>query len=271
MADGTRQGPPDSYLRRAAFVLREEGVRSLLRRTAHVLRWSTRRTRPHYAVRSWLARRRHADTGIDPLAVVHVDPARIEHVAGTIVEPDTGYHLELPDCPFDDGDFGAVVGGDWDRTDARFESLSEPTAIRRRFEDGVQWEETALYRRYADRIDRGEETYGCSSRAELDAKLAGVDRLYDRIRTDGYRTQAALRGKPTKEITVSLGRDGEPCWHASGRHRLAIAKTLELDAVPVLVMGRHPGRVYPSADDGADHRRDAGSRASDWEAETTDA
>ena len=41
------------------------------------------------------------------------------------------------------------------------------------------------------------------------------------------------------EIGVDIGRDGELLWHMGGQHRLAIAKVLKVEKVPVQIYRRH--------------------------------
>lgn len=183
-----------------------------------------------------------------PYRLIEVDPATIERV------------VPLPGPKFKDA--GTVVGGDWDRTDERFVEMDVYRAYERHFEYGVPWQETAFYHRVVDEIEGGQPRWGCRTQGEFDERCERLDRLYDRIAADGYRTQAELREtKATdpirgerggegrrdlkterfkNEIAVNVGRDGE-LFFADGRNRLSIAKLLGLDTVPVRVLRRHRG------------------------------
>ena len=134
-------------------------------------------------------------TDADPYAICNVDPDEI-----TNVSPYEGTKRR-----------GWVIDGDWDRDVESFDDRPIPKAIRRHFEEGVDWRETELADRYDDE-DR------------FRRKCEGIERLHDRIVADGYRTQrdllesdpaAAWEGvnatiSPlTNEITVDIGRDGE--------------------------------------------------------------
>ena len=115
-----------------------------------------------------------------------------------------------------------------------------PKAIEQRFADGLEWGETVL----GDRYDMG----------TLEDRGKEIDRLYRHVRDDGYKSQrqlveqspgAAWKGLNdamhplANEIAVDIGRDGEFLWNMCGQHRLAIAKVLEIDRIPVQVFRRH--------------------------------
>lgn len=153
---------------------------------------------------------------------------------------------------------GRVVGGDWDRDCARFEDSDLYRAFEAHFERGVPWEETAFFDRVVEEIEDGRYRWGCRSRAEFERRCRRLDRLYHTVQEDGYRTQAELASRgdddpfasaqPAQrsklkrfvydEMTVSVGRDGEFIFN-DGHDRLAIAKLLGLEAVPVWIMLRH--------------------------------
>lgn len=181
----------------------------------------------------------------DPYRLIEADPGEIRRVV-----------------PFDRPKFrdaGVVRGGDWDRPDQRFEEMDVFRAYRRHFEDGVPWRETEFYDRIVDEIAAGYHRWGCRSQREFDERCERLDRLYERIAAEGYRTQAELRddaSDPIKgergaeersdlkterfkdEIAVNVGRDGE-LFFADGRNRLSIVKLLGLGGVPVRVLHRH--------------------------------
>ncbi|MDQ2049463.1 hypothetical protein RBH26_03095 [Natronolimnohabitans sp. A-GB9] len=115
-----------------------------------------------------------------------------------------------------------------------------PKAIEQHFVDGLEWDETVLAEKYDG--------------PALEERGAEIDRLYHRIRTEGYKSQrqlledapdAAWSGLNdamhplANEIAVDIGRNGELLWNMCGQHRLAIAKVLEIDRIPVQVFRRH--------------------------------
>lgn len=183
--------------------------------------------------------------------LVHVDPARVTHVLAprfqaTLTRWDTH-----------------IVGGDWDRrvaddrlvfagcyedgfdADERqlvpFENYVFYQSCLAHFERDVPWTETELYRWLVDNVDR--DIYRYETPDAIREQLAELDRLYERIRTEGYRSQADLGSSPFRpagydEVMVDIGRDGRLVLD-DGRHRLVLAKILGLDRIPVRVFVRH--------------------------------
>ena len=180
------------------------------------------------------------DAPIDPYRLLRVDPDDIERISSTMVSQ---FRTA-----------GAVVGGDWDRTDRRFEDLDVYRAYARHFEDGVPWDETAFFDRVVDELESGAVLWGCRTEADFRDRCDRLDTLYDSIAEHGYRSQDELRSgrvaDPIKsgtelkteqlkdEIAVHVGRDGELLFD-DGRNRLSIVKLLGVDAVPVRVLRRH--------------------------------
>jgi hypothetical protein len=175
----------------------------------------------------------------DPYRLLRVDPASIERVA------------EYPVSKFRMS--GVVRDGDWDRTDERFEDTDVFRAYRRHFREGVPWAETDFFERVVGEIEAGNERWGCASRSDFVARCRRLDRLYESIRENGYRTQAELgggsvedpvgrrrlrRGHLADEIAVHVDRNGEFIFE-DGRNRLSIVKLLDLDEIPVRVLLRH--------------------------------
>jgi hypothetical protein len=227
----------DAALRRAGerLVDRYPGFESVLlpardryARAQVWLRW--RRNRLRYAAPP------------EPYRLVDVDPGDVRRV-----DPLPGPKFRYA---------GRVDGGDWDRDRSRFEEMDVFRAYRRHFEAGVPWEETAFFDRVVAEIESGRVRWGCRSREAFEARCDRLDRLYERIRTEGYMTQAELsasgardpiRDQPAlkterfkHEIAVNVGRDGE-VFFSDGRNRLSIAKLLDLERVPVRVLRRHRG------------------------------
>lgn len=206
------------------------------------------------------------DAPIEPFRIYWVDPDRLTHYKR---KPTIRRDVErLVDAGVIDGPSppprskfkyaGRVIGGDWDWNCERFEDSDLYRAFEAHFERGIDWEETAFFDRVIEAIENGRHRWGCQSRTEFQRRCRRLDRLYLTIREDGYRTQAELaddagddpfatekRAQFSKlkrfvydEMTVSVGRDGEFVFN-DGHDRLAIAKLLDLEAVPVWIMIRH--------------------------------
>jgi len=154
---------------------------------------------------------------------------------------------DLPDSVLRNRGPGWVIGGDWDLDPSPFEQDMRFKAIRDVVVYGLPWEQTEHYRWAVQRIESGEPMWYCRTREEYEERCRSIERLYERIKTDGYLTQKELRvrrsdsavGGKGDEITVAIGRHGEFLF-IDGAHRLAIAKILDLPKIPVEVVLRHP-------------------------------
>ena len=115
-----------------------------------------------------------------------------------------------------------------------------PNAIEQRFVEGVEWSETDLSSKY--------------DKSKFEKRTSEIEQLYKHIRDDGYKSQYQLLEEDSdvawsglndamhplaNEIAVDIGRNGELLWNMCGQHRLAIAKILEIDRIPVQVFRRH--------------------------------
>lgn len=190
-----------------------------------------------------------------PFRVVDVDPARIDRLVEYSPLPRQARDRQ----EFDGPKFkyaGAVVDGDWDRKTLFFEDSELYQSFAAHFEDGVAWSETPFFQTVVAYIEDGTALWGCTSRDAFERRCAELDRLYAAIDEHGYLSQRELMTNAVEdpvegnqwlpyhvrlvnhELTVCLGRDGEFLFK-DGRDRLAIAKLLDLDAIPVWILVRH--------------------------------
>lgn len=148
---------------------------------------------------------------------------------------------------------GEIKEGDWDQNTRQ---LSEHPAFRgltERFQNGRPWEKTEYYQELIDRVHKGETVMGCRSVKDVEHRLAYIDRLYEKIKENGYRTQQELSEadwdshrhpvvtpahEKTGEIGVNIARDGTFLQN-DGIHRLAISRLLDIEKIPVQVVVRH--------------------------------
>lgn len=156
-------------------------------------------------------------------------------------------------------DSGRVEDGRWDLDKkASIEDGFRYPSFVEHFVQDVKWEETDFYDVIVDRIHKGESRY--ESVEAFEKKCEELDRIYRNISREGYLRQEELVESSQKqsylsgggkgiflnsprtlalhEISVDIARDGEPLLN-EGRHRLCIAKMLELDTVPVRIVVRH--------------------------------
>ena len=142
---------------------------------------------------------------------------------------------------------GLIIGGDWDRLEKRFEDLDVFHALKAVLVDGRPWEDTVFYQRIMDGFGKGHIYWGCKDQREFDERCRGLERLFCDIRHKGYRSQEQLAREPRSaksarkkdEVTISIGRHGDFLF-SDGAHRLAIARILEIDRIPVRIAVRHP-------------------------------
>ena len=166
----------------------------------------------------------HKYTDADPYKRLWVDTEEIHYTTGIPLSKRRGW----------------VQDGEWDKRGNPFLSRPYPKAIEQRYHEDCPWEETALAEKYG-----GEQ---------FDRHRDRIERLYEYIRRDGYRSQkqliedspeAAWNGLNdamhplANEIAVDIGRNGELLWNMCGQHRLAVAKVLDVDKVCVQVFRRH--------------------------------
>jgi len=99
-------------------------------------------------------------------------------------------------------------------------------------------------------ISNGIRKWDCRNRKELEERLKKIESLYYQIKRNGYKSKKELfspKGwierlkKPTTildDISVVISRDGELLFF-DGRHRLSIAKLLNLPKITVRIIARH--------------------------------
>jgi len=192
----------------------------------------------------------------DPYRLYWVDPASItESISWQELTPSRGDaipdRLNLPNYHF----AGSVMDDDWDVDRWPFSDSVVYRSFRAHFDAGVPWPDTDLYAQCLDTIDAGGAPWGCTTPVDVDRRCQEIDRLYETVATDGYRTQSELlesgcaepfdHARPSEytrtvdgEIALTVGRDGELLFY-DGRNRLAVAKLLDLEAVPVVILVRH--------------------------------
>lgn len=137
---------------------------------------------------------------------------------------------------------GMVMRGDWDLEKKDISQSNKLKAVKERFVKEKNWQETDYYKELLKDIEKGKIRYFCKDKSELDERFKRLDKLYENIRKEGYKTQKELNKNNTidiyDEITVSIGRKGELIL-VDGVHRFFIAKILGLKKIPTQIFIRH--------------------------------
>jgi len=140
---------------------------------------------------------------------------------------------------------GKVIGGNWDLRRVKFtERFGLYRMLEDRFIRGMRWEETQFYQRVLDLISNGTPSWRCKNKVELDERCGYLDCLFQEIKNNGFRPQSEIaqaENDPYRvedEITVRIARDGALLFE-DGQHRLAVAKLLHIDRVPIKINARH--------------------------------
>lgn len=161
------------------------------------------------------------DAVADPLKLVIIDPNNIKYM----VDKRFGYPAHEK--------WGVVLGGDWDQDVQPFSSPPHAEKVESlidRFENDKPWEDTSLYKKYTNKFMSHESAI---------SHLQRYDKLFYDMQ-GRYKTSFELpHSEFMEEICVCIGRDGEVIYGGSGRHRLTLAKILDLNEIPVRVMARH--------------------------------
>lgn len=240
---------------------------------------------PAYCRWKFCRRSNGYDVPLDPCKILWIPPDAIVRFTGRPYPP----WKNLPDH------IGAVRTGDWDRRgpvefDTDYDGTPPSLYLAETFTDtvvhrslvdhfvrGVAWRRTDIVQEMLDVVHEREFVWGnCRTEADVWHKCAKLDRLYDEVKREGELDvdEAAKHenGAPrrfidqlTNQIVVDIARDGEFLF-VEGRHRLSIAKILDIDRVPVVVCVRHKewmdrreqlyhGRETPDHPDLAELRR----------------
>lgn len=166
----------------------------------------------------------------NPLKLVRVSPFAFQFCLRGLKEK-FGYHYRWK--------LGAILDGEWDRSIKNIEDMAIFVAFDEVYSKGYQWHETQFYKNSVEQIRKGIKMRDCKTEKEFQNRISFLNSLYTNISVHGYKTQREL-GLPydSSEIISCIDRNGKFLLF-DGRHRLAIAKLLNLDTIPVVVCARH--------------------------------
>ena len=237
-----------SIISPAISKLYEDGMISLIEAFPRFIQRST-----NY----WIDRNILFKTVSEPYKLIHVDPNEIDllltkspatdwdSIDKRPAEVHSIFDMERSSF-FPQRNIGRILSGDWDKHTKPFESNFIYQSLRSHFVEGAPWEQTELVKRCIGRIEKGYESYGyASADGFLENRLDYLDELYHDIEKNGYLSQSEVTpdhrtGNIFHEVNINIGRNGELIFNnTSGNNRLAMAKILDINQIPVIVIVRH--------------------------------
>lgn len=212
---------------------------------------------PPVAVENRLLRMSHEsdlknyNISVDPFRIFHVSPFNISKFTKRAYPPVFDRYKQL----------GTVRDGDWDiRNDVefvsekyrwRYELYRGETfvdsifyrSLENHFVNGIDWRETELVEKSLALVEEGKPAWrGAKSEARILELCSMTDELYRSIQKMGYLSQKELGDESLRrvvdEVCVDLDRNGQMLF-VDGKHRLAIAKILAIEEIPIAILTRH--------------------------------
>jgi len=154
-----------------------------------------------------------------------IDPASIVYRRRKDEWPAYVKHWPILACP-----------GAWDLSENEYAPF-RMEQIKELFEEKLPYRQTKFYRRMIDELERNGTTHApkLDSRDAVDAYFIRLEKLHRSMRDYGFQARSPQRLQQEREITIRIGRDGTPIKSGEGTHRLALARLLGIERVPVVV------------------------------------
>lgn len=134
--------------------------------------------------------------------------------------------------------FGKIMDGDWDLKTVSFGGTKND-AIYQHFVNNIPWEDTDLFSNYRVRLQNEKKVLGCTTIEDLKIRYEKkMTPLFNNLKQNGFLLPS-VKHPNIEVINVYIDRKGDILYGSSGNHRLAMAKILNIDKIPVRVNGRH--------------------------------
>lgn len=131
--------------------------------------------------------------------------------------------------------FGLIQKGEWDIDLFNISSLPILELFQERFIEKLNWENTNYYKKLIEKFKLNGTRRGCKSLEEYYEKnFNRWEKIYLNIKENGYKTQKELGNISVYEIEVCISRHGDVIF-VDGRHRLCMAKILNIKEIPVII------------------------------------
>lgn len=131
-----------------------------------------------------------------------------------------------------------IMDGDWDLKTREITS-AKVLGIEEHYRQGVPWERTKLFDWYAKRFEKELLILRCKNLEELKYKYeTDIEQLYQNLKTNGFL--APSEQHPDIDVIEGyIDRNGQFLYGSNGNHRLAFARILGIQKVPVKIKSRH--------------------------------
>lgn len=171
----------------------------------------------------------------DPFEVIWVDPMRISKHTDQRRYRKYAHILRI----------GIEKPGDWDLEQHDLTGEQLFVMLEKRFRRALEWEEIDEYKQVRKDIEQGKRRLKCDDTESLHKKLMELEAMAGTIKEHGYKTQRQLGSVQIwDEIRVGLSRNNELLF-IDGRNRLAVARALRLEKIPVIIAMKHPRANMP--------------------------
>lgn len=176
------------------------------------------------------------------LGIAWCNPMNIEKSTRYFVNKQGGFLLSAKELPKEymthlDGTF--IAAGDWDIHTTTLYDVKHIARATRHFETGESWDDVGEIEWMMQNISKFGVQDGCRNLDEVIARCAGLDKIFNNtMKCHRILTRKELTKRNFREmhgIGVAIGRNGDVIWFNDGAHRLAIAKHLKLEEIPVCV------------------------------------
>lgn len=174
-------------------------------------------------------------TDANPFKLIYLSPTDITH------------HLEFIPRR------GWVVSENMDENSIPFFELPIPQCLKLRYDNGYDWHDPELKPMFINALKNHRDGWEYSG-IEYKNRCDELDEIYNSMENEGYKSQKQLIAEDRaathintndtvhpflNEVGVSINEDGEFLWSRCGMNRLALAKILDIESIPVMVYLRH--------------------------------
>ena len=109
--------------------------------------------------------------------------------------------------------------------------------VRDLFIEGKDSKETSQHKRMMQALSIGTTLYDCQTEEDVNRYFEHLDKAYQSIKSEGYKSQVELRKSPRDETRIHISENGSLCLGSNGNHRFRIAELLDIKEIPCNIYG----------------------------------